>query len=404
MGDFAYVAVNKNGEQVKGVVQAKTVDAARTALRTDGLTPISVKTQSIFTKDLNIGGEKKVTNRDLSVFCRQFTSMLNAGVTVVQALDMLAEQTINKTLVKALKKTSESVQQGETLASAMAKSPKVFPEMFVNLVEAGEVSGSLEVCIARMGTQFEKSAKLASTMKSAMIYPIAVVVIALVVLIVMSTAVVPQFAKMFADMGSELPGPTKACLALSDALINYWWLIIIIVVAIVIGIKMSMKTDAGKTFWGTLALKIPVIGGVNIKTNSASFARTMSTLVSSGMGISQSLEVVAKAMKNILYKRALQKAKIEVEQGVNLSVPIRKSGVYPVLVPNMIAIGEETGSVENMLDKVAEYFEEEADAATAQMSALMQPIIIVVLGVLVGWMVLAMYMPMINMYGDLGNL
>lgn len=404
MAEFTYLAVNKNGEQVKGVVQAKTVDAARTSLRTDGLTPISVKAQSIFTKDLNIGGEKKVTNRDLSVFCRQFTSMLNAGVTVVQALDMLAEQTVNKTLVKALKKTSEAVQQGESLAQAMAKSPKVFPEMFVNLIEAGEVSGSLEVCVSRMGNQFEKSAKLASMMKSAMTYPIAVMAIAVVVLIVMSTVVVPQFAEMFAQMGSELPAPTRACMALSDFLIHKWWLLIIIVIAIVVGIKLSLKTDAGKTFWGTLAVKVPIIGSVNVKTSSASFARTMSTLVSSGMGIAQSLDVVAKAMKNILYRRALQKAKTEVEQGVNLSVPIRKSGVYPVLVPNMIAIGEETGNVENMLDKVAEYFEEEADAATANMANLMQPVIIVLLGGIVGWMVLAMYSPMINMYGDIGNL
>ena len=404
MADFTYVAVNKNGEQVKSTIQAKTIDAARTALRTDGLTPISVKPQSIFQKDINIGGEKKVTTRDLSVFCRQFNSMLNAGVTVVQALDMLADQTENKTLVKALKKTSESVQQGDSLASAMAKSPKVFSEMFVNLVDAGEVSGSLEVCIARMGNQFEKSAKLAATMKSALIYPIAVVVIALVVLIVMSTVVVPQFAEMFAGMGSELPAATRACMALSDFLIHKWWLLLIIVAAVVIGIRLSLKTDAGKTFWGTLAIKVPVLGPVNVKTSSASFSRTMSTLVSSGMGIAQSLEVVGKAMKNILYKRALMKAKIEVEQGVNLSVPIRKSGVFPVLVPNMIAIGEETGSVEKMLDKVAEYFEEEADAATEQMSALMQPIIIVLLGGIVGWMVLAMYSPMINMYQDIGNL
>lgn len=404
MADFAYVAVNKNGEQVKSTIQAKTVDAARTALRADGLTPISVKAQSIFSKDIQIGGDKKVTNRDLSVFCRQFSSMLNAGVTVVQALDMLAEQTQNKTLVKALKKTSEAVQQGESLSNAMGKSPKVFSEMFVNLVDAGEVSGSLEVCIDRMGKQFEKSAKLAGNLRSAMIYPIAVLVIALGVLIFMSTSIVPTFAEMFADMGSELPGATKACLALSDFLTTKWWLLIIIVFSAAIGIKLSLKTDAGKTFWGTVAIKIPILGPVNIKTNSASFARTMSTLVSSGMGIAQSLEVVGKAMKNILYKKALMKAKIEVEQGVNLSVPIRKSGVYPVLVPNMIAIGEETGNVENMLDKVADYFEEEADAATASMTALMQPIIIVVLGGIVGWMVLAMYSPMINMYGGMGNL
>ena len=404
MGQYQYVAVTRNGDQTKGNIEAKNIEAAKLMLQTNGLTPISVKAQSIFSKDINIGGEKKVTKRDLSVFCRQFTSILNAGVTVVEALNMLADQTQNKTLVKALRKTSESVQQGETLATSMAKHPKIFPEMFVNMVEAGEVSGSLEESVSRMGTQFEKSAKLAGIVKKAMIYPIAVIVVALIVLIVMSTAVVPKFAEMFASMGSELPGSTKAVMALADFLINKWWLLIIIVVCVIVALKMFGKTDKGKEVFGTIAIKIPIIGNVNVKTQSASFARTMSTLVSSGMGISQSLEICAKAMKNILYKNALIKAKQEVEQGVNLSVPIRRAKVYPTLVPNMIAIGEETGNIESMLDKVAEYYEEEAELATQSMSELMQPVIIVVLGGLVGWMVLAMYQPMISMYGDMGGL
>lgn len=404
MAEFQYMAVTNNGENVKGTVKANNIEQAKVQLRMDGLTPIQVKAQSIFSKDINIGGEKKVTNRDLSVFCRQFSSILNAGVTVVDALNMLADQTQNKTLVKALKKTSESVQQGETLAQSMAKHPKVFPEMFVNMIEAGEVSGSLETCVVRMGTQFEKSAKLAGILKKASIYPIAVVVVAVVVLIVMSTAVVPQFASMFASMGSDLPGSTKAVMAISDFLKTKWWLLIIIVVGLIVALKYFGKTEFGKTVFGTIAIKVPIIGPVNIKTQSASFARTMSTLVSSGMGISVALEITAKAMKNIIYRRTLQKAKIEVEQGINLSVPIRKAKVYPTLVPNMIAIGEETGNVETMLDKVAEYFEEEAELATASMSEMLQPIIIVVLGGLVGWMVLAMYQPMISMYGGLGNL
>lgn len=404
MAQYQYVAVTRNGDQTKGNVEAKNVEAAKLMLQTNGLTPISVKAQGIFSRDMQIGGDKKVTKRDLSVFCRQFTSILNAGVTVVEALNMLADQTQNKTLVKTLRKTSESVQQGETLAASMAKHPKVFPEMFVNMVEAGEVSGSLEEAVSRMGTQFEKSAKLAGIIKKAMIYPIAVVAVALIVLIVMSTAVVPKFAEMFASMGTELPGSTKAVMALADFLINKWWLLIIIVVCVVVALKMFGKTDKGKEVYGTIAIKIPIIGQVNIKTQSASFARTMSTLVSSGMGISQSLEICAKAMKNILYKNALIKAKQEVEQGVNLSVPIRRAKVYPTLVPNMIAIGEETGNIETMLDKVAEYYEEEAELATQSMSELMQPIIIVVLGGLVGWMVLAMYQPMITMYGDMDKL
>ncbi len=404
MAQYQYVAVTRNGDSTKGNIEAKNVEAAKLMLQTNGLTPISVKAQGIFSRDMQIGGDKKVTKRDLSVFCRQFTSILNAGVTVVEALNMLADQTQNKTLVKTLRKTSESVQQGETLAASMAKHPKVFPEMFVNMVEAGEVSGSLEEAIDRMGTQFEKSAKLAGIIKKAMIYPIAVVAVALIVLIVMSTAVVPKFAEMFASMGTELPGSTKAVMALADFLINKWWLLIIIVVCVVVALKMFGKTDKGKEVYGTIAIKIPIIGQVNIKTQSASFARTMSTLVSSGMGISQSLEICAKAMKNILYKNALIKAKQEVEQGVNLSVPIRRAKVYPTLVPNMIAIGEETGNIETMLDKVAEYYEEEAELATQSMSELMQPIIIVVLGGLVGWMVLAMYQPMITMYGDMDKL
>ncbi|MCQ2495755.1 MAG: type II secretion system F family protein [Lachnospiraceae bacterium] len=404
MAEFQYLAVTNNGENVKGTVKANNIEQAKVQLRMDGLTPITVKAQSIFSKDINIGGEKKVTNRDLSVFCRQFSSILNAGVTVVDALNMLADQTQNKTLVKALKKTSESVQQGETLAQSMAKHPKIFPEMFVNMIEAGEVSGSLETCVIRMGTQFEKSAKLAGILKKASIYPIAVVVVAVVVLIVMSTAVVPQFANMFASMGTDLPGSTKAVMAISDFLKEKWWLLIIIVIGLIAAFKYFGKTEIGKTVYGTIAIKVPIIGPVNIKTQSASFARTMSTLVSSGMGISVALEITAKAMKNIIYRRTLQKAKIEVEQGINLSVPIRKAKVYPTLVPNMIAIGEETGNVETMLDKVAEYFEEEAELATESMSEMLQPLIIVVLGGLVGWMVLAMYQPMISMYGGLGNL
>ena len=404
MGKFNYVAVTRNGDQTKGNIEAKNIEAARYALQANGLTPITVKAQGFLSADMSIGGDKKVTNRDLSVFCRQFSSILNAGVTVVEALNMLADQTTNKTLVKALRKTSESVQQGDTLAVSMAKHPKVFPEMFVNMVEAGEVSGSLEEAVSRMGTQFEKSAKLAGIIKKAMIYPIVVVIVALAVLIVMSTLVVPKFAAMFADLGSELPGSTKAVMALADLIMNKWWLIIIVTAAVIIGLKMFAKTEKGKTVFGTIAVKIPIIGPVNVKTQSASFARTMSTLVSSGLGISQSLEITAKAMKNILYKRALIKAKQEVEQGVNLSVPIRRAKVYPALVPNMIGIGEETGNIENMLDKVAEYFEEEAELATQSMTEMMQPLIIVVLGALVGWMVLAMYQPMINMYGDLENL
>lgn len=404
MGDFSYVAINKEGKQVKGSLQAVDAAAVRSKLKLDGLNPVSIKEQSLLTKDIEIGGGGRVKSRDLSIFCRQFTSILNAGVTVVEALRMLAEQTDNKTLKKTLYKTKELVQQGETLAQAMSTSPKVFPEMFVNMVAAGEESGNLDVCIDRMGTQFEKSAKLSGMVKKAMIYPIAVVVIAVVVLIVMSTKVIPKFANMFLEMGADLPGSTQAVMALSDFLLTKWYVLIAIVVLLALFFSWSGTTKRGKEIYGAIAIKLPIFGNINIKSNAAKFSRTMSTLVSSGMGITSAIEITARTMQNVLYKYALENAKTEVEQGIPLSVPIRKSSVFPSMVHNMLAIGEETGSIEHMLDKVAEYYEEETEQATASLAELIQPVIIVVLGGLVGWMVLAMYQPMISMYGGMGNL
>lgn len=404
MADFSYIAIGKDGKQVKGTMQAADPMAVRSRLKLDGMTPVSVTNQSFLTKDIQIGGNGRVKTRDLSVFCRQFVSILNAGVTVVEALRMLAEQTENKALRKALMKTRELVQQGETLADAMEKSPNVFPEMFVNMVAAGEASGNLDVCVARMGTQFEKSAKLQGMVKRALIYPIAVLVIAIAVLIIMSIFVIPKFGDMYKDLGTELPLMTQAAVGFSNFLIYRWYILIGAVLILIILISWFSKTEAGKKFFGTLAIKLPIFGKINIKTNAASFARTMSTLVSSGMGITASIEITAKAMKNLVYERALKVAKADVEQGIPLSVPIRKSKVFPPMVHNMLAIGEETGSIEQMLDKVADYYEEESEIATASLTELMQPVIIVVLGALIGWLVLAMYQPLIGMYGSMGNL
>lgn len=403
MADYQYIAINREGREVKGAMEAKDELQVRSKLKLDGMTPVSVKPQSILTKDIQIGS-KKVKTRDLAVFCRQFASILDAGVTVVDALRMLADQTENKNLKRALQNTKERVQQGETLAQAMAKSPKVFPEMFVNMVNAGEQSGSLDVAVSRMGTQFEKSAKIKGLVKNALIYPIVLIVIAIAVTIIMSIFVVPKFAEMFESMGTELPGSTKAVMAVSDFLITKWWLLIIIVISLILIIRFYGTTDSGKKFYGMLALKLPIFGKMNVKTNCASFSRTLSTLVSSGMGISMALEICSKAMKNKLYKDAVMHAKNEVEQGIPLSVPIRKSWIFPSMVNNMIAIGEETGSIEQMLDKVAEYYEEEAEISTKNMTEALQPLIIVVLGAIIAVLVLAMYQPMINMYQDIGNL
>lgn len=403
MANFTYVALNKQGKEVKGTIDAADENSARAKLKADGFTPLQVNVAGVLDKNISFGGGK-VKTRDLSVLCRQFNSILKAGVPVVEALNMLENQTGNKVMKKALNDTRVLVEQGETLASAMSKFPNAFPDMLVTMVDAGEQSGSLETSFERMGQQFDKTAKLQGLLKKAMIYPIVLVVVAIVVVIVMSVAVIPKFAEMFAEMGSDLPAATKMVLALSHFLMYRWYVLIIIVVGAIVGYKITSKTEKGMEFYGKIALNAPIFGKLNVKSYSASFSRTLSTLVGSGLGLSQSLEITARALTNIYFKRAVENTRKEIEQGVNLSMPIRKSGVFPVMVPNMISIGEQTGNVEDMLDKVAEYYEEETELATQGLTAMMEPLIIVVLGVIVGVLVLAMYQPMISMYGGLKNL
>lgn len=404
MADFSYIAINKDGKEVKGSIQAESIPSARFKLKAEGMTPVTIKEQGLLDKDINLGFEKKVKSRDLSIFCRQFTSIINAGVPVVDALRMMGDQTPNKALKKAIVDTREFVQQGMTLTEAMKKSPKVFPSMFINMVEAGEASGNLDLAVSRMGQQFEKSAKLTGLVKKAMIYPIVMLTVAITVTILMSIIVVPKFASMFEEMGSQLPLATRIIVSFSDVLIHQWYLIIFAIVVLVLLLRTFGKTEQGMIFFGTLAIKVPIFGKLNVKSYSAKFSRTLSTLVSAGISITSAIEITSRTMSNILFQRAMQKAKEEVEQGIPLSVPIRKSQVFPPLVYNMLAIGEDTGNIEGMLDKVAEYYEEETEIATASLAELMQPVIIVVLGVLIGGLVLAMYQPMISIYGSLDQM
>ncbi len=402
MGDFAYQAIDKTGRRKKGSMKAESAAQVMEALRSDGLTPVKVTEQNLLTRDINIGGEKKVKTRDLAVFCRQFSGILKASVTVVDGLKLMSDQTEHKTLKNALDKTLAAVKQGNSLADSMRLSPKVFPPMLVNMIEAGEASGTLDTCIERMGIQYEKSARIQGLVKKAMTYPIVVVIVAFAVMIVMSMVIVPKFAVMFAELGADLPVTTRMVMGFSDFLFGYWWLLLILIVGLVLGINLVNRTDAGKMFFGRMALRLPIFGKFNMKSSSASFARTMSTLMASGMGITQAIDIAANAMSNICYTRLLKRAKSEVEQGYPLSQPLRQSDIFPPMVYNMMAIGEETGDVSGMLDRVADYYEEETELAAASMTELLQPLIIVVVGGMVAILVLAMYQPMIEMYGTLG--
>lgn len=404
MEKFVYTALNKDGKKIKGSISAASESRAMALLKDQGLMPTKLEKETVLNKEINLSFGGGVKPRDLSVFCRQFQSILAAGVTIVEALGMLVDQTENKTFAQAIQETQALVQKGSTLAEAMKKNSKVYPALLVNMVEAGEASGSLELAMERMATQFEKSAKLKALVKKAMMYPIVIIFVAFAVLIVMSVVVIPQFATMFESLGSELPLITRIVMAFSDFIMTKWYLMILIVAAVAFAFISFGKTEMGQEVYGTIAMKAPIFGKLTVKNASASFARTISTLMAAGIPLSEALEITSRSMKNIHFKRALMQAKKEVEQGTNLSEPLRTCGLFPMMIPQMIKIGEETGNIDGMLLKTADYYEEEVEITTGSLTTLMEPLIIVVLGVIVGVLVLAMYMPMISMYGGLEGL
>lgn len=403
MGNFTYKIITKEGKEKKGSLTADTKEKARAQLKSEGNTVIDIQAGSILNKEITIGGGKKVKSRDFSVLCRQFYSLLNAGVGIVAALGMLGDQTENKRLKEAVMNVRDSVEKGETLAGSM-KRESVFPPLLVNMIEAGEASGNIETSLLRMSEHFEKDTKVKGMLKKAMIYPIILCVVAIVVLVVMVVVVIPQFASMFADMDAELPFLTKALLALSDFIKEKWYIMIAVIVAIVVAYKMYKGTESGKRTLAQLTLKIPVFGTLSKKTACARFTRTFSTMIASGMPMLEAMRITASTMDNILYKDALEEAALQIQRGVPLSQPLKKSGLFPPLVIHMVTIGEETGNLEEMLNNCAKYYDEEVKQATQQVMALMEPMIIIAMAAIVCVILGAIYGPVVSMYDELGNI
>lgn len=401
MAAYGYEALNSAGKEIKGSVEADNIEAARQVLKKQGIQVISIKPQSALTKDINIkvGGYPKP--RDMSVFCRQFVSMTKAGVTISEALKMLTEQTENDRLREAAEGVRVSVEKGETLASSLAMYPKIFPSLMVHMVEAGEASGSLDVALERMATQFEKSAKTSAMVKKAMIYPVAVCIVALAVVVVMLVVVIPNYATMFESLGTDLPALTKAVQAASNFIITKWFILVPAIIAIVVLIKMFAETDTGIHFFDKLKLSIPAYKNLEVKTASAQMARTLSTLMAAGVPLVDAVEIVSNVMPNVYFKEALQDCKNEIIIGQPLSKPLEQCGLFPPMVYHMTRIGEETGATEEMLAKQADYYEEEVEAAVASFMAAMQPVIIIVLAAIVLVLVGACLLPMMTMYETL---
>ena len=404
MATYGYRAITKAGKEVKGSLEADNKDLAMAELRRQELTVIDLGEQSFLTKDIDIqiGGWPKA--RDLSVMCRQFVSMTKAGVSILESLKMLCEQTENKRLQDALKEVRISVEKGETLADSMEEHPKVFPAIMVNMVAAGEASGSLETALDRVAVQLEKNSKTQAMLKKAMIYPVVVCIVAVIVTVVMLVKVIPSYEDMFKDLGTDLPWITKFYVNMSHGIRDYWFIIIPIVIAIAIGIKYFAGTNLGKHVFGKITLKLPLFKKLTVKSAAAMMARTLSTLIGAGVPLIEAVDIVSGVMSNIYFKEALQDAREEITIGMPLSRPLQESGLFPPMVYQMIRIGEEAGSTEEMLDKIADYYDEEVEMEIQSLMAALEPMIIIVLAIVVGGLIAACMAPMVSMYAALDNL
>lgn len=399
MAVFNYKVVDRNGKNHKGTIEAPNRDGAEKKLKADGYSIMSLTEQN----NPFSGGliKKKVKSRDLAVFCKQFSAVIRAGVTIISALELMGDQIENKTLQRAVMDAKTYVEKGGTLADALRVNSDVFPPIMINMVAAGELSGNLEICLDRLVEHFEKDNALSSKIKGAMVYPIVVFIVMIIVVIVVMVAVIPNFTSMFEEMGTQLPLATRIMVAASNFIIHKWWLLIIIVAAIIFGCKVFKKSSVGEQLFANMAIKMPIFGNLTIKSACARFARTMSTLMASGISMIDSVEQVAKMMDNKIIRDGLMDAKTQVAKGIPLSKPLKDMEMLPPMLSAMTKIGEETGDIEEMLSKVADYYDEEVEAATNKLTAAMEPLIMVVLACIVGMIVAAVYGPIMSMYDGL---
>ncbi len=404
MAKYKYRVTDKYGKEVKGTMESASEEAAIARLKGEGSVVLDIREyKSLSDASWNITIGNPVKKKEITIFCKQFYSILNAGVSVVEGLKMIQDQTQNKILRKALFNVQVNVEKGETLARAMEMEGKVFPSLLIHMVAAGEATGNLEIAFERICSQFDKDLKLTSMVRSAMIYPIAVLIIAVIVIIVLMVFVIPNFEEAFAQMGEELPLITQIVVGASRFIAGHIVAIVIGLIAFVIFIIVGKGTEVGKNITSRIALTIPLFKNFAIKNAAARFSLTMSTLIVSGVPIVDALEIVADVIENRIIRRAIRGCKEEVMQGIPMSEPLAASGIFPPMLHHMLKIGEDTGTTEQMLDKVAEYYEDEVTEATKNLTTAMEPAIILVLAVIVGGVVGSIMMPMLSIYQNAGN-
>src|SRR5256886_544862 len=407
MPTFAYTGRTRAGQTVSGERVADTMDAASTALRREQInvtriTPAADKPDAK-AKDKAAVGKigKKVAAKNLAVFTRQFSVMIDAGLPLVQCLDILGTQEEDKNFAAVILQTRTDVESGASLADAMRKHPKTFDPLFTNMIAAGEAGGILDTILKRLATYIEKAVKLAGQVKSAMIYPVAVVVIAGLVVCAILWKVIPTFASLFSCLGAQLPLPTRVVIALSANLVKFFPLLLVGGGAVGYGFKQYYSTVKGRRAVDAFTLKMPILGSIMRKIAVARFCRTLSTLISSGVPILDGLEITAKTSGNAIVEDAIMETRKSIERGETISVPLKETKVFPAMVTQMIGVGEATGALDTMLAKIADFYEEEVDTAVAGLLTLLEPIMIAILGVVVGGILIAMYMPIFDLISKL---
>ncbi len=398
---FEYRAKDSDGKVKKGTIEASTQTAAATALRGKGLSPLSLSetaaANSGLKKEIKIPGlTDRVKAKEVAIFSRQFATMINAGLSLLRSLSILSDQTESKALADIIDLVKADVERGTSLSAAMEQHPKAFNQLYTAMVKAGEVGGVLDDTLLRLADTLEAQVALRSKIKSAMMYPIAVFGLVIFIVAAMIIFVVPMFEALYADLGGELPGATKFLLLLSKLVTTYWWAVIIVSVGSLVSFKRWIATTGGRSTFDAIKLKVPIFGNLIHKTAIARFSHTLAALTKTGVPILQAMDIVSDTAGNAVVARAVQDVKASVAEGESIAAPLRDHPVFPPMVVQMIAVGEETGALDTMLEKVGDFYDSEVESMVEGLTSLIEPLLIVVLGATVGGMLIALYMPMFN--------
>ncbi len=401
MAKFAWEGVTRNGDSRKGTMEAPDDAAVAERLRDQGINPRRIrKASSKLSFELQLtSGVKK---RDLLIFTRQLATMVNAGLPLVQCIDILASQTENKAFAKVLTQVKHSVESGSTFSDALRKHPRVFDDLYTNLVQAGEIGGILDTILNRLATYIEKADKLKRQVRGAMVYPIAILCVAIIVVVIMLWKVIPTFESMYKEFqGAKLPRPTQIVINVSHAFLDNWYLFVGGLVVFFVLLTAALKTDSGREVWDRVILRIPVLGNVLRKVVVARFTRTLGTLLSSGVPILDALSICARTSGNVIVMRGINHARDKIAEGQDLAGPLSETRVFPSMVVQMIGVGEQTGAMDQMLQKIADFYEEEVNVAVAALTAMLEPIMMVFIGGIIGALIVAMYLPVFELAGNI---